>query len=110
MRKLALVALCLLVGLLVGLTLRPDDGTQVSLSPPETGATVSGMNHGKPLPRVASADEMLHSLGVLAVAVAVLVLANVPGERTGRRLEPDVPAPGALLLAVRGLRAPPTRA
>jgi hypothetical protein len=106
----ALVALCVLLGLLVGLTLRPDDGTQVSLSPPETGAMVSGMNHGKPLPRILSTEEMLRSLGVLAVVVALLALASVPRELTARRRLPDLRPLQADLLVVRGLRGPPARA
>ena len=56
MRKLALVAACLLLGLVAGLLLRPDDGTPVSISPTEGGAAVSGANHGKPLPRVPTAS------------------------------------------------------
>ena len=52
MRTFALVGVCLLFGVLAGVVLRPDDGTQVSLSPAETGAVVSGADHAKPLPRV----------------------------------------------------------
>jgi hypothetical protein len=49
MRKLAVVGVCLLFGLLAGLTLRPDDGTQVSIShPAETGAAVSGATMNAP--------------------------------------------------------------
>ena len=52
MRKLMLLVLCLLLGLVAGLLLRPDDGTQVSISnAAESGAAVSGANHAKPLPR-----------------------------------------------------------
>jgi hypothetical protein len=76
-RTLSIVGVCLLFGLLAGLTLRPDDGTQVSISyPGQSGATVSGANHGKPLPRVPNDGELLRDLAVLAsLGLAALVLA-----------------------------------
>lgn len=75
MRKLAAVGACLLFGLFAGLVLRPDDGTQVSINPTETGAAVSGANHGKPLPRVPSAQDLVRELLALSgLVLAVLVL------------------------------------
>jgi hypothetical protein len=77
MRKLSLVGLCLLFGLLVGLTLRPDDGTQVSIShPAQTGAALSGANHAKPLPGTVRPQDLVRQLTALVGLVAVaLVLA-----------------------------------
>jgi hypothetical protein len=79
MRKLLLVGVCLLFGLLAGLTLRPDDGTQVSIShPAETGAALSGANHAKPLPNVVRPAHLLRQFIVLAGLVALtLVLTPV---------------------------------
>ncbi|HEX5945501.1 MAG TPA: hypothetical protein VFY82_04460 [Acidimicrobiales bacterium] len=77
MRKLSLVGVCLLLGLLVGLTLRPDDGTQVSIShPAETGAALSGANHAKPLPGTIHVEDLVRQVTAIAGLVAVaLVLA-----------------------------------
>jgi hypothetical protein len=77
MRKLSLVGLCLLLGLLIGLTLRPDDGTQVSIShPAQTGAALSGANHAKPLPATVRPQDLVRHLTALVGLVAVaLVLA-----------------------------------
>ncbi len=72
MRKLGVVGACLLIGLFAGLIQRPDDGTQVSISHPvETGAAVSGANHGKPLPRLTSVSEIVGE--ILAFAGIVLL-------------------------------------
>lgn len=108
MRKLAMVGVCLLFGLLAGLILRPDDGTQVSISSPaETGATVSGANHGKPLPRVPSTGDLLLDLGVLAaVALLALVLAPTAG-RVVYLDAGDLRPPQALLLRACSRRGPP---
>jgi len=77
MRKMSLVGLCLLLGVLIGLTLRPDDGTQVSIShPAQTGAAISGANHAKPLPGTIRAEDLLRLLtGLAGVVAVVLVLA-----------------------------------
>jgi hypothetical protein len=97
MRKLAVVGVCLLFGLLAGLTLRPDDGTQVSIShPAETGAAVSGANHGKPLPHVPTAQDFArHLIAIAGVALVALVL--VPSSLTVMRDDadgqPDLAAP-----------------
>jgi hypothetical protein len=98
MRKLAIVGACLLFGLLAGLTFRPDDGTQVSLSDPaETGAAVSGANHGKPLPRITTAHDLitagLHAVGlVLALRLVLVPVVGTPvrrdADRAVRRPEP----------------------
>lgn len=77
MRRLVVVCLGLLLGLLAGLTLRPDDGTPVSISPTETGAVVSGANHGKPLPRVPDVRALLGDLAALS-GVAAIALVLVP--------------------------------
>jgi hypothetical protein len=79
MRKLAVVGVCLLFGLLAGLTLRPDDGTAVSVSDPaETGAAVSGANHGKPLPQVITVRDVVTAGLAAAVPVLLLGLGLVP--------------------------------
>jgi hypothetical protein len=89
MRKLAFVGVCLLFGLLAGLTLRPDDGTQVSIShPAETGAAVSGANYGKPLPRVASPQDLVRELMTLS-GVVLLALVLVPSSVTVVRDDAD---------------------
>ena len=78
MRKLMLLVLCLLLGLVAGLLLRPDDGTQVSIShAAESGAAVSGANHAKPLPRVPTVDVDIvrDILALSAVVLAALLLA-----------------------------------
>jgi hypothetical protein len=91
-RRFTIIGACLLFGLLAGLVLRPDDGTQVSISSPaETGAAVSGANHGKPLPRVPSATDLLRDLaalaGVMLAAVVVVATAStvVPATATAVR-------------------------
>jgi hypothetical protein len=78
MRRSALIALCLLFGLLVGLSLRPDDGTPVSITnQSETAAAVIGANHAKPLPRTVQVADLLVgielALGLALVAAAVAV-------------------------------------
>jgi hypothetical protein len=110
MRKVALVGMCLLLGLLAGLLLRPDDGTQVSISPAESGAVVSGANHAKPLPRVPTpaVDIVRDLMALSALVLAAILLA--PGLSTVVRLCDD-PQPRALLLARAGARrGPPARA
>jgi hypothetical protein len=106
MRKVALVGLCLFVGLMAGLLLRPDDGTQVSISPVESGAVVSGANHAKPLPRVPTpaVDIVRDLMALSALVVAALLLA--PGLSTVVRPGDD-PRPRALLLARTGARRGP---
>jgi hypothetical protein len=89
MRKLALVGVCVLFGLLAGLTLRPDDGTQVSISHPgETGAAVSGANFGKPLPRVPSPQDLMREILALS-GVVLLALVLVPSRVTVVRDDAD---------------------
>jgi hypothetical protein len=111
-RRFTLIGACLLFGLLAGLVLRPDDGTQVSISPVETGAAVSGANHGKPLPRVPSATDLLRDLAALAgvmLAAAVVVVATastvVPATTTTVR---DLRS--ALVAPAVSRRGPPARA
>jgi len=110
MRKLGAVSLCLLFGLLVGLTLRPDDGTQVSIShPAETGAAVAGANHGKPLPRVGSTHDLMRELvtlpGVVLVALLLVPAAvSVVRDDADDRLHRSIPR--SLAVTRRG---PPAR-
>lgn len=110
MRKVALVGVCLFLGLMAGLLLRPDDGTQVSISPAsESGAAVSGANHAKPLPRVPtpSVDMVRDMMALSALVLAALLLA--PGLATAVR-PCDAPHPRALVLARAGTRrGPPPR-
>lgn len=110
MRTFALVGVCLLFGVLAGVVLRPDDGTQVSLSPAETGAVVSGADHAKPLPRVPTpaVDIVREFMALSALVLAALFLA--PPLLTVVRLGDD-PRPPALALARAGARrGPPARA
>lgn len=111
MRKAAaLVGVCLLFGFFAGITIRPDDGTQVSISPAsESGAAVSGANHGKPLPRIPTPDvDLVRHLLALSVCVAALV--HLPGLTVAVR-DDRLPQPRALLLArARPRRGPPARA
>lgn len=110
MRKVALVGVCLLLGLVAGLVLRPDDGTQVSISPAESGAVVSGANHAKPLPRVPTpAVDMLRDLMALS-ALVLTALLLAPGLSTVVRPSDDQ-RPRALVLARAGARrGPPAHA
>lgn len=111
MRKLALLVLCLLVGLVAGLLVRPDDGTQVSISPvAEGGAAVSGANHAKPLPRVPTPSvDLVRDLIALS-ALWLLAVLLAPGVSTVVR-PAVVSRPQALLLARAGARrGPPARA
>lgn len=76
-RSLAYVALCLVIGFL-GIVLRPDDGTHVSLSPDETGAVVAGADHAKPLPTTSlktTVELACQAMVLSALSVAALVLA-----------------------------------
>lgn len=108
MRKLAMVGTCLLFGLLAGLVFRPDDGTQVSISSPaETGAMVSGANHGKPLPRVPSTGDLLRTLGALAAAIALLSVTAAPAYRVAPLTTGDLRPRQALLLRACARRGPP---
>jgi hypothetical protein len=111
-RRFTIIGACLLFGLVAGLVLRPDDGTQVSISSPvETGAAVSGANHGKPLPRVPSATDLMRDIaalaGALLAAAAVLVAATctfVPATTVAVR----APRPALVAHAV-SRRGPPAR-
>jgi hypothetical protein len=110
MRKLTLLVLCLLLGLVAGLVLRPDDGTQVSISPAESGAVVSGANHAKPLPRASNVDADLVREILALSAVLLLALLLTPGLSPVLRPGDD-PRPRALRLAYAGARrGPPARA
>src|SRR5688500_12746456 len=104
MRKLTVLVLCLLLGLVAGLLLRPDDGTQVSISnAAESGAAVSGANHAKPLPRVSTvdADIVRDILALSAVVLVAMLLA--PGVSTILR-PVAIGHPPALVLARSGAR------
>jgi hypothetical protein len=68
-RKSTFVVFALLLTLSLGLALQPDDGTQVS-RPAGVGLKVDGANHAKPLPRIASVQDLLP---MLSVSVALLV-------------------------------------
>ena len=108
MRKVAIVGACLLLGLLAGLVLRPDDGTQVSISSPaESGAAVSGANHGKPLPRVPtpSVDVIRDLLAATALLLIALVMA--PGLVLPVASHEAARPPALLLAQAGGRRGPP---
>jgi hypothetical protein len=109
-RKVALVAMCLILGFAAGLLLRPDDGTQVSISPAESGAVVSGANHAKPVPRIPTPSvDLVRDLIALS-AVVLLALLIAPGVSTVLR-PVAVGRPPALMLArVGARRGPPARA
>ena len=110
MRKAAvLIGVCVLFGLMAGIVLRPDDGTQVSISPvAESGAAVSGANHAKPLPRVPTPDvdlvRQLLALSIVALAAVVVVPVLAPAVRD------DGVRPQSVVLARTGARrGPPAR-
>jgi hypothetical protein len=112
MRKFAVVGMCLLFSLFVALAMRPDDGTQVSISPQaETGAAVSGANHGKPLPRLPDAIRLLAGLAMLlsaAVAPTTLTPAPVYVARDSRHARHTWRS--VLLVRAGGRRGPPAPA
>jgi hypothetical protein len=92
MRKLGVVAACVLLGLFAGLIQRPDDGTQVSISHPvETGAAVSGANHGKPLPRLARVHEVVDAVLALAGVVVLGLLVAPAAVSVLRHAADDLP-------------------
>jgi hypothetical protein len=112
MRRLTIIGVCLFFSLLAGLVLRPDDGTQVSISSPsETGAAMSGANHGKPLPRVPSATDLMRDVAALAgVLLAALVIVAtsstpLPATTADARIPRSATVPRAL-----SRRGPPARA
>ena len=89
MRKLAVVAVVLLIGILAGIALQPDDGTALS-RPEGVGAKIDGANHAKPLPRVPSVAEIVSSLAAVVLGLLLLLqqLMWVPDlrrERSGCR-------------------------
>jgi len=111
-RRFAVVGMCLLFGLFVALAMRPDDGTQVSISPQaETGAAVSGANHGKPLPRVPDATRLLAGLAVL-LSAAMALPAHAPAPMyVARDSRHDRHTRRSVLLArAGGRRGPPAPA
>jgi hypothetical protein len=110
--RFAVVGMCLLFSLFVALAMRPDDGTQVSISPQaETGAAVSGANHGKPLPRMPDATRLLAGLSVLlSAAVALPALAPAPVYVARDSLHDRHTWRSVLLACAGGRRGPPAPA
>jgi len=88
MRKLAMVAVVLLTGILAGIALQPDDGTAVS-RPEGVGAKIDGANHAKPLPRVPSVAEIVSSLAAVMLGLLLLQqrmwVPDLRRERSGSR-------------------------
>lgn len=109
-RTAVLIGVCLLFGLLAGLVLRPDDGTQVTISPAaESGAAVSGANHAKPLPRVPTPDvdlvRQLLALSIVALAALAVFPLPAPAVREDDGLRPR----GVVLARTGARRGPPAR-
>jgi hypothetical protein len=71
-RSLSVVALLVLLGLVTGVALQPDDGTPVT-RPPSVGLEIDGANHAKPLPRLPSVVDLLPGLAVAVSALLVSV-------------------------------------
>lgn len=108
MRTLAVAAVCLLLGMLAGLTLRPDDGTQVRISPAESGAVVAGVDHGKPLPRLPSAVDLVRAFAALSGVVLTALVIAPPGVSVVRAVHVRQPhRPAAILARAVTRRGPP---
>jgi hypothetical protein len=105
-RRSTFVVFALLLTLMVGLTLQPDDGTAMS-RPAGVGLKVDGANHAKPLPRIVSVHDLLP---VLSVSVIVLI-AMAAGAVLWLRRREDVAIVRSLVLArVIARRGPPVLA
>ena len=75
-RPMAVVVLVVLT-LVAGIVLQPDDGTAVS-RPEGVGLHVDGADHAKPLPKASDALDLVRSLVVpLAVLVLLALLGTV---------------------------------
>jgi hypothetical protein len=81
-RNLALVGVLLLAGILVGVTLQPDDGTAVHLGRQDT-VVHAGANHAKPLPRIPTPADLAPMLAT-AVGLLTLVLTALAVRRLDR--------------------------
>jgi hypothetical protein len=107
MRRTVVVVLCLLFGVLVGLSLRPDDATPVTISHQgEVAAAVAGAFPATPLPRLVRASDILL---VLRLAVGpVLAAAGLCLARRGRVATGGDPRPrSALVVHACPRRGPP---
>lgn len=106
MKRLALGALLVVFLLLLGTTLRPDDGTPYSITPVDSVSSIFGTSHAKPLPRVPSVQDMVGTFALATVAVLVVLAAGgwiSPIRRTDDEAPPVV---GWSTARVR--RGPPT--
>lgn len=88
------VAVCflLLIGLLVGITVEPDSGTQASLGHPDVTGTTVGANYPKPLPRITTVDQVAKAtiarlvvILVMALLVQVISILRTPEDLGSRR-------------------------
>lgn len=85
MPKLAVLGVCLLFGVLAGLTLLPDDGTPGNITFTEAGSLTPGASQVTPLPPESGTNTLMRELLVLAgVALVALVLVPTCVTRTRR--------------------------
>jgi hypothetical protein len=105
-RLLLPCALLLLVGIVVGIAVEPDDGTVVSDGPAASTSALVGANHAKPLPRLPLPSDLLAA--AFAVTVVTVLLRSTWVTRAERR-EP-VPCSGGWRGRPSALRGPPLAA
>lgn len=107
MPKVAVLGVCLLVGVLAGVTLRPGDGAAASLGSP-AAVSVSALDHARALPPEPGTPVSVPELVVLAGAV-LAALALAPSPLSRRRDEADGrPHRSARLSRAATRRGPPT--
>jgi hypothetical protein len=90
MGKAALAGIVLVIAVLAGVSLRPDDGTPLSITPPDAASSVSGTSHTEPLPRIPRPADLLRAFALVALVVLAAAArpAIAPAWRTrvGERL------------------------
>jgi hypothetical protein len=66
------ISLVLLIGIVTGVAMQPDDGTNVE-RPADVGLQIDGANHPKPLPKVPSVVDLLTTFFAAIAAILFLV-------------------------------------
>ena len=76
MSKLGIGGLVLIFAVLVGVSMRPDDGTPYSARPLDAASSVSGTIHAKPLPKAPTVIDLAQAFAAVVVALVVAVTAS----------------------------------
>jgi hypothetical protein len=91
------ISLVLLIGIVTGVAMQPDDGTNVE-RPAEVGLQIDGANHPKPLPKVPSVIDLLATFFAAIAAILLLVACRPTFRPTSR--EPVLRPPSQVVRPV----------